>query len=208
MFSILNHALSWAITSFGNEFCLKKRSRLIKALDNRFYVKFIQLEIGLNLLLKRDNKELKDRLIILERVLDQVLRDQEEKRSLKLENREEFKWRKVQYQHKPSERKQFSLEKSNSFDILSDLEETVNSETESTSNGASVSDYKRRRTGPRVRSKKENSQISRQRKQLKSNSSRKAHVKRTEESMYEKIAVRFSLLVILNYTTLRKPFVW
>ena len=47
MFSILNRALSWAITSFGNKFRLKKRSRLIKALDNRFYVKFMQLEIGL-----------------------------------------------------------------------------------------------------------------------------------------------------------------
>ena len=47
MFSILNRALSWAITSFGNEFCLKKRSRLIKALDNRFFVKFMQLDIGL-----------------------------------------------------------------------------------------------------------------------------------------------------------------
>ena len=47
MFSIPNRALSWAITSFGNKFCLKKRSRLIKALDNRFYVKFMQLEIGL-----------------------------------------------------------------------------------------------------------------------------------------------------------------
>ena len=47
MFSILNRALSWAITSFGNKFCLKKRSRLIKALDNRFYVKLIELEIGL-----------------------------------------------------------------------------------------------------------------------------------------------------------------
>ena len=42
MFSILNRALSWAITSFGNKFCLKMRSRLIKALNNRFYVKFIQ----------------------------------------------------------------------------------------------------------------------------------------------------------------------
>ena len=39
MFLILNRALSWAITSFGNKFCLKKRSRLIKALDNRFHVK-------------------------------------------------------------------------------------------------------------------------------------------------------------------------
>ena len=47
MFSILNRALSWAITSFGNRFCLKKRSRLIKASDNRYYVKFMQLEIGL-----------------------------------------------------------------------------------------------------------------------------------------------------------------
>ena len=47
MFSILNIALSWAITSFGNKFCLKKRSRVIEALDNRFYVKFMQLEIGL-----------------------------------------------------------------------------------------------------------------------------------------------------------------
>ena len=47
MFSILNRALSWAITSFGNKLCLKKRSRLIKALDNRFYIKFMQLEIGL-----------------------------------------------------------------------------------------------------------------------------------------------------------------
>ena len=47
MFSILNRALSWVITSFGNKFGLKKRSRLIKALDNRFYVKFMQLEIGL-----------------------------------------------------------------------------------------------------------------------------------------------------------------
>ena len=47
MFSILNRALSWAITSFGNKFCLKSRSRLIKALNNRFCVKFMQLEIGL-----------------------------------------------------------------------------------------------------------------------------------------------------------------
>ena len=47
MFSILNHALSWAVTSFGNKFCPKKRSRLIQALDNRFYIKFMQLEIGL-----------------------------------------------------------------------------------------------------------------------------------------------------------------
>ena len=47
MFSILNRALSWAITSFGNESCLIQRSRLIKALDNTFYVKFMQLEIGL-----------------------------------------------------------------------------------------------------------------------------------------------------------------
>ena len=46
-FSILNRALSWAITSSGNKFCLKKRSRLIKALNNRFYVKFVQLKIGL-----------------------------------------------------------------------------------------------------------------------------------------------------------------
>ena len=47
MFSILNRTLSWAITSFGNEFCVKKRLRLIEALDNEFYVKFMQLEIGL-----------------------------------------------------------------------------------------------------------------------------------------------------------------
>ena len=47
MFSILNRALSWAITSFGNKFCLKMRSRLIKAINNRFCVKFMQLEIGL-----------------------------------------------------------------------------------------------------------------------------------------------------------------
>ena len=47
MFSIRNRALSWAITSFGNEFCVKKRLRLIEALDNGFYVKFMQLEIGL-----------------------------------------------------------------------------------------------------------------------------------------------------------------
>ena len=30
-----------------NKFCLKKWSRLIKALDNRFYVKFMQLQMGL-----------------------------------------------------------------------------------------------------------------------------------------------------------------
>ena len=57
MLSILNRALSWAITSFGNKFNLKKRSRLIKASDNGFYVKFIQLEIGLleaKFLLKTD----------------------------------------------------------------------------------------------------------------------------------------------------------
>ena len=47
MLSIINRALSWAITSFGNNFCLIKRSRLIRALDNRFYVRFMQLEIGL-----------------------------------------------------------------------------------------------------------------------------------------------------------------
>ena len=39
--------LSCAITSFGNKFCLKKRSRLIKALGSRLNVKFMQLEIGL-----------------------------------------------------------------------------------------------------------------------------------------------------------------
>ena len=80
----------------------------------------------------RDNKELRDRLITLERVLDQVLREQKEKRSLKLENRDESEWRNVQTGHKLSERKQFSLEKSNSFDILSDVEETDNSEAEFT----------------------------------------------------------------------------
>ena len=53
MFSILNRALSWAKTSFGNGFCLKKRLKLIKALDNRFYVKFMLLEIGLLVILKR-----------------------------------------------------------------------------------------------------------------------------------------------------------
>ena len=47
MFSIQNRALSWVLTSFGNKFCLKMRSRLIKALNNRFYDKFMQLEIGL-----------------------------------------------------------------------------------------------------------------------------------------------------------------
>ena len=45
MFLVLNHALSWAITSFGNKFCLKERSRLIKALDNRFHVKFITITV-------------------------------------------------------------------------------------------------------------------------------------------------------------------
>ena len=58
MFSILKRALSWAITSFGNKFCLKKRSRFIKALDNRFYVKFMQLEIGLFSLYIAENKTL------------------------------------------------------------------------------------------------------------------------------------------------------
>ena len=47
MLSILNRSLPWTITSLGNKFCLKKRSTLIRALDNRFYVKFMQLEIGL-----------------------------------------------------------------------------------------------------------------------------------------------------------------
>ena len=47
MSSILNRELSWVITSFGNKFSLKKRSRLIKALDNRFFAKFMQLEIGI-----------------------------------------------------------------------------------------------------------------------------------------------------------------
>ena len=47
MFSILNRAFSLAITNYGNKFCLRKRSRLIQGLDNRSYVKFIQLEIGL-----------------------------------------------------------------------------------------------------------------------------------------------------------------
>ena len=47
MFLILKRALSWAITSLGNKFCLRKRSRLIEALDNRIYVKFLQLEISL-----------------------------------------------------------------------------------------------------------------------------------------------------------------
>ena len=40
-------ALSWVIASFGNTFRRKKTSRLIKVLDNRFYVKFMQLEIYL-----------------------------------------------------------------------------------------------------------------------------------------------------------------
>ena len=32
----INRALSLAIPSFGNKFCLRMRSRLIKALENRF----------------------------------------------------------------------------------------------------------------------------------------------------------------------------
>ena len=63
MFSILNRALSWAITSSGNKFCLKKRSRLIKALNNRFYVKFMQLEIGLLLIKGSQTKNLKSLII-------------------------------------------------------------------------------------------------------------------------------------------------
>ena len=47
MFSILNRALSWAMTSYGNKFCLRKRSRLIKGLDNMLYVEFMQLGIGI-----------------------------------------------------------------------------------------------------------------------------------------------------------------
>ena len=47
MFSVLNRALSWAITSLGNKFCLKKRSRLMKAFDNKFYVRSMPVEIGL-----------------------------------------------------------------------------------------------------------------------------------------------------------------
>ena len=142
-----------------------------------------------NIILKRDNKELKERLIILERVLDQVLRDQEEKRSLKLENREESKWRKVKTGQKFVEHKQFGLEKSNSFDVLSDVDETDNSEAESTLSDTNVFDYKRKRTRPRVRSKqskKENSRRSQEDKQSKSDNSRKTHVKRTEDSTYEK----------------------
>ena len=46
----LSYTNKLAITSFENKFCLKKRSRLIEAVDNRFYVKFIQLEKGLFLL--------------------------------------------------------------------------------------------------------------------------------------------------------------
>ena len=57
MLSILNRALSWAITSLGNKFCLKKRSRLIKATDNRFYAKFIQLEIGLLRMTKHPSRK-------------------------------------------------------------------------------------------------------------------------------------------------------
>ena len=54
--------MSWAITSFGNEFCVKKRLRLIKALDNGFYVKFMQLEIGLlEHIFETQNKYLKHR---------------------------------------------------------------------------------------------------------------------------------------------------
>ena len=37
--------MSCAITNFGNKFCFKKRSRLIRALDKRFYVKFMQFEM-------------------------------------------------------------------------------------------------------------------------------------------------------------------
>ena len=63
MFSILNRALSWAITSFGNKFCLKMRSRLIKALNNRFCVKFMQLEIGLLVVVVVDICLMETRLI-------------------------------------------------------------------------------------------------------------------------------------------------
>ena len=55
MLSIINRALSWAITSLGNKFNLKKRSRLIKALDNGFYVKFMQFEIGLLITTAQNN---------------------------------------------------------------------------------------------------------------------------------------------------------
>ena len=71
MLSILNRALSWAITSFGNKFCLKKRSRLIKASDNRFHVKFMQIEIGL--LYHRDvQSELKVGIFARRAMVDQA----------------------------------------------------------------------------------------------------------------------------------------
>ena len=65
MLSILNRALSWAITSFGNKFCLKMRSRLIKASDNRFYVKFMQLEMGLLKLHKGEDLDCKVLSVII-----------------------------------------------------------------------------------------------------------------------------------------------
>ena len=76
MFSILNRALPWAISSYGNKFCLRKRSRWIKGLDNRFYVKFMELEIGLlchqnaaiipqNLVFKQKSRKLNKGLLVV-----------------------------------------------------------------------------------------------------------------------------------------------
>ena len=52
--------LSRAVTNFGNKFCLKRRSTLIKALDDRLYVRFMQLEMGLFAakLLRKDLRKL------------------------------------------------------------------------------------------------------------------------------------------------------
>ena len=74
MFSILNCALSWAITCFGNKLCLKKRSRLIKALDNRFCVEFMQLEIGLlSLVSLQTSKEVYELKIQIEKIAQKAV---------------------------------------------------------------------------------------------------------------------------------------
>ena len=63
MFSTLKCALSQAITSYGNDLCQALQGcvddeplpKLIKVSDNRFCVKFLQLEMGLLFIKSRSN---------------------------------------------------------------------------------------------------------------------------------------------------------
>ena len=97
------------------------KSNIQYMMENKSEIETKRIIVEENIVLKKENRELRDRLTIYERVLDQILRDQEDKR-MQISTTEEWYTQKKPGR-KPQERvskKTTNLATYNSFQVLSE----------------------------------------------------------------------------------------